>query len=108
MPRAPTACIPTVCFMTKTLKARHTTTEHPGPTRRTTLYLPARHIPIRGRYSVVLLVGPGCSVVVWRAFRVFVIKHTVGMHAVGARGIVLEDYLDRVADFRAENRPQNA
>src|SRR6185312_16984034 len=63
---------------------------------------------LAGRYSVVLLVGPGCSVVVWRAFRVFVIKHTVGMHAVGARGIVLEDYLDRVADFRAENRSQNA
>src|SRR5689334_19154476 len=60
------------------------------------------------RHGVVFLLSSGCSVVVGRAFGVFVIEHSVGMHAVGSLGVVLENDLDRVANFGAENWTKNS
>src|ERR1700693_26059 len=60
------------------------------------------------RDGVVFLVCPGSTVVIKRAFGIFVIEHAVGMHAVGTAGVVFEDYANRVANFGAQDRAEQS
>ena len=62
---------------------------------------------LAGRHSVIVLVRSRRAILVERAFGVFVVKDAVRMHAVGMRGVVLEDHADRVADFGAQNGTEN-
>ena len=70
--------------------------------------LPRVFVGATGRDAVVGFVGAGGSVFVGRAFGVFVVEDAVWMHGVGALGVVVEDDLNGVADFRADERAEES